>query len=104
MNISISNAGDIAIAKVSGPITETDGDTLKQKFEELVSSQATKIKMDLTLVPIITSTGIGKIIVLFRRLKSQGRELIISGIHENLYSMFTSINLDKMLSIEKNNS
>lgn len=104
MNISISNAGNSVTAKITGPITETDGDTLKQNFEHLFSSEATSVQLDLTLVPIITSTGIGKIIVLFRRLKSQGRELIINGIHENLHAMFTSINLDKMLTINKAHS
>ena len=104
MTISITTIGNSVTAKITGPITETDGEILKQNFENLVSSSATTVKLDLTLVPIITSTGIGKIIVLYRRLKSLGRDLLISGIHENLYSMFTSINLDKMLSIQKAHS
>jgi len=101
MNVTITTAGNSITAKITGPITEADGETLKQKFEELAGSQAKTVKLDLTLVPIITSTGIGKIIVLYRRLKGQGRELLVRGIHDNLHSMFTSINLDKMLSIEK---
>ncbi len=101
MNVVISNAENSVTAKITGPITETDGDSLKENFENLYSSSATNVLLDLTMVPIITSTGIGKIIVLFRRLKSQGRDLVINGIHENLYAMFTSINLDKMLTIKE---
>src|SRR3990172_4524603 len=99
MDIATSNSGEDFILKIAGAITETDSESLRQSFEQAFTSPQKKVILNLNLVPFITSTGIGKIIVLFRKLKSQGRVLKIKGIHENLYSMFTSINLDKMLSI-----
>ena len=50
----------------------------------------------------MSSTGIGKLILLFRKLKDQARELKIKAINDNLYDMFASINLDRMLKIERN--
>ncbi len=101
MDIKISPAGPDLKVKIMGAITEQDGDSLKQAFEQITKANENTIKIDLSQVPIITSTGIGKIIVLFRKLKSQSRTLVINAIHDNLYKMFTSINLDKMLTIEK---
>lgn len=101
MDISISSIGNDLNVKVIGPITEADGDSLKKAFDQIVQATEEAVRINLSMVPIITSTGIGKIIVLFRKLKSQGRNLVIAGIHENLLAMFTSINLDKMLTIEK---
>lgn len=101
MEIRISDNETSVAAKLNGPVTEADGQSLRQTFEKLVDSYQQDIHLDLSHVPIMTSTGIGKLIVLFNRLKKQNRKLVISAIHENLHSMFRSINLDKMLTIEQ---
>ncbi len=102
MEISIDSIEHEITARISGPVTESDSDGVRQVFDELLEADAETVKLDLSLVPIITSTGIGKIIVLYKRLKQHNRQLVISGIHDNLAAMFASINLDKMLTIEKN--
>ena len=101
MDITISTKESIIIAKIVGPVTEPDGVLLKQSFNKLVESTYKKVAIDLSMVPIMTSTGIGKLIVLFHRLQEQERELMIDGIHDNLYTMFSSIKLDKLLTIKK---
>ena len=99
MDATTSSTSSAVTAKIMGGITEADGESLNQLFCELRDS-GLKVILDLSRVPIMTSTGIGKLIVLHKRLHSQNRQLVISGIHENLLAMFTSINLDKMIAIE----
>ena len=102
MDITFLNSPNEIKATFSGPITESDGEPLRNAFEKMMQDNHKTVKLDLSLVPIMTSTGIGKLIVFYKRLKGQNRELIIKGIHNNLYDLFTSINLDKMLTIVKN--
>lgn len=102
IDITIIPADTVITARISGPITENDGESLKKAFSELLSASQKYVELDLSRVPIITSTGIGKLILLFRKLKGQARELKIKAINDNLYDMFTSINLDRMLKIERN--
>ncbi|MFQ5649173.1 MAG: STAS domain-containing protein [bacterium] len=102
MEIAISPSEKDILAKITGAITESDSEAIKRAFEQLSASAHRVVKLDLSLVPTITSTGIGKIIILYKRLRQQNKELVIFGIHDNLYSMFVSINLDKMLTIQKN--
>ncbi len=102
MDISIIPTGATITARISGPVTEGDGEPLKKAFDELLSASQKQVELDLSMVPIITSTGIGKLIVLLRKLQEQARELKITAINDNLYDMFTSINLDKILKIERN--
>lgn len=101
MDFTTSTMANTVSAKISGPITEADSSALNQLFKQLAESRQAVVRLDLSLVPLITSTGIGKLIVLYKRLKNQNRELRISGIHQNVLSLFTAINLDKMLTIEK---
>ncbi len=102
MDITITPTEAAITARISGPITEQDGESLKKAFSELLAASQKQVVLDLSMVPIITSTGIGKLILLFRKLKAQARELKIKAINDNLYEMFASINLDRMLKIERN--
>jgi len=99
MDITISKTDAAIQAKIVGAITEADSDPLRSAFDAMATEDIPTVNLDLSMVPIITSTGIGKLIVFFKRLKSQNRELVISGIHDSLFELFSSINLDKMLNI-----
>lgn len=101
MDFTTSTMADAVCVKISGPITDADGSALSQLFTQLTDSGQAVVRLDLSLVPLITSTGIGKLIVLYKRLKIQSRELRISGIDEDVLSLFTAIHLDKMITIEK---
>jgi len=102
MDITFLNSPNEIKATFSGPITESDSEPLRSAFEKMTQDNHKTVKLDLSLVPIMTSTAIGKLIVFYKRLKGQNRDLIIKGIHNNLYDLFASINLDKMLTIVKN--
>ena len=101
MEISIRKNGDEIKAKITGPIKDSDGMALREAFDEMLEAGQKKVFIDLTYVPTINSLGIGKLLGFYRRLKAQQREVIIDGIHENLYSLFTSIHLHKLLNIQQ---
>ena len=102
MDITITPGDTVIIARISGQVMESDGKSLKKAFDKLLSASQKQVELDLSKVPVMTSTGIGKLIVLFRKLQTQTRVLKIKAIDDNLYEMFASINLDKMLKIERN--
>ena len=101
MDIEINANGNSISAKVVGAITEGDSDALKESFHQIRDAGTAKVVIDLTHVPTISSSGIGKLIALYRRLKEQNRGFEIDGIHENLFALFTSIHLNKLFTIKK---
>ncbi|KAA3661253.1 MAG: anti-sigma factor antagonist [Calditrichaeota bacterium] len=101
MDIEVNAIGNSINAKLVGAITEGDSKKLKTGFDQLRDASSTNVIIDLTHVPTISSSGIGKLIALYRRVKEQKREFEVHGIHENLYALFTSIHLDKLFIIKK---
>ncbi len=101
MDIEISTNGNSINAKVVGTMTEADSDAIKKGFNKLRDANASKVVIDLSHVPTISSSGIGKLIALYRRVKEQNRQFEIDGIHENLYALFTSIHLNKLFTIKQ---
>jgi len=99
MDVRISENDLTITASFNGPFKEPDSELVRKTFDRLTAAPQQKVLLDLSMVPIMTSSGIGKLIILFKRLKGQNRELVIHAIHSNLYSMFVSINLHKMLTI-----
>ncbi|HHL71626.1 MAG TPA: anti-sigma factor antagonist [Bacteroidetes bacterium] len=99
MDVTITNAGDAIRAKLVGPIADSDASSLKEAFARLQQSNEKQVVIDLTYVPTITSSGIGKLISLYRKVNAQNREFRIEGIHESLKTLFESIHLDKLFKL-----
>ena len=101
MEIALSSNNSTITAKFSGSVTEADSPVLKGRFAEILLSGHNSVQLDLTQVPLMTSVGIGKLIVLHKNLKAQNRTLSVNGIHEDLFNMFSSINLGKMIPLNR---
>jgi len=101
MTIQIAENESSITAKLNGQVTELDGKSVKQAFDKLASASHKKVNLDFGLVPDMATIGIAKLLVLSKRLKQQKRELVISEIHEKLFSQFTSFGMDKMLTIDR---
>ena len=99
MEIVISPSDFDLKVTIVGPVAERDREALSKAFDEVAAAEQPTVILDLGQVPILNSASIGKIILLYRRLERQKRNLVISAVHENLLAVFSSIKLDKMLTI-----
>ena len=99
MEISIAKTNSEIHVKITGSIKNSDERALKQTFDEIIVSHE-KVILDLKFVPIICSLGISRIYILYKELSRQKREFIIDGIHKDVYSLFTSMEMDKFLPIK----
>ena len=75
MNITIIPADTVITARISGPITENDGEPLKKAFSELLSASQKYVELDLSKVPIMSSTGIGKLILFVSEVERSGKRV-----------------------------
>ena len=100
MHLSISRKNSNIHVEISGSIKNANEKSLKQAFAEIIIEPQKRVILDLTSVPAISSLGISRIFLLFKKVKKQGGELIIQGIHKNLYALFISFGLDQQIKIE----
>ncbi len=102
MDTSISKSSFELRLKITGPLSEKDNNSFKNLIQDILEETQDQIVLDLTDVPSISSSGIGKILVLYHQLTKQNRDLSIKGINENLFSLFVSLDIDKVIPIHKN--
>ena len=81
-----------------------DSEAAKQFQEELgriAGGDHKTITLDLSEVPAINSTCIGKILLLRKSLTEQDRSIRIRGCSDALYNTFQLIDLDKRIHIDR---
>ncbi len=99
MDVATKVNGDTLIVKVSGAVDTGAAEILRSELNKIAGQRPKKVVMDLSMVPTMGSSGIGKILMFFKSLDSAKAGFEIKGIHENLYNIFKAVKLDKLFPI-----
>jgi len=102
MEYNINKDGKWVIISVNGQITFETSDDLQTVFDNVLSEGAKFVRLNLSLVPVSSSSGISSILVLYRNLKKRDGVLEIKGISENLFEMFKLLKIDHLIKISEN--
>ncbi|MGA2614687.1 MAG: STAS domain-containing protein [Spirochaetia bacterium] len=86
---------------VSGPLYGEAGLEFERKIEALRESSYVTITLDLSMAVGITSSAIGKLVLVHRQLLAQNRSIRINGCSEALYGIFQKIKLDTLIQITR---
>jgi anti-anti-sigma factor len=85
---------------VQGPLGGEKAEEFQESLQKLASGGYKTISLDLSGVPSMNSTCIGKILLLRKNLAEQDRTIRIKGCSETLYSTFQLLKFDKLVCIE----
>ena len=99
MDVATRTSGDILYVKVSGAVDTPAAEILRTELNKIALQKPQKVVMDLSMVPTMGSSGIGKILMFFKSLDSAKASFEIKGIHENLFNIFKAVKLDKLFPI-----
>ncbi len=102
MEYNIKKDGKWVVISVNGHITFETSDDLQTVFDNVLSEGAKFVRLNLSLVPVSSSSGISSILVLYRNLKKRDGVLEIKGISENLFEMFKLLKIDQLIKISVN--
>jgi len=97
MTISIENTQQFQLVKVHGDFDAALAPEARQKFGELVTSTDKNVRMDLSKVEFIDSSGIGAIVFLYKRLRCAGYDLALEGLREQPNELISLLRIDKII-------
>jgi len=87
--------------QVTGSLDSQAAEQFQTELKCLAGGNHRTITLQLSDVPSINSTCIGKILLLRKSLTEQDRSIRIRGCSDALYNTFQLIDLDKRISIER---
>ncbi len=101
MDIKVEEGKDEVIIRLIGDIFVEQGDALMNTFNSVIEKEPKRIVIDMSELKSITSSGIGKIVLLYKSIIKYGGKIKITGVNDTIYQIFKIVKLDKLVDIEK---
>lgn len=99
MVFQVQKSDDITIVDVDGQLIVGNRQELKQKVLEELEGGERKFLIDFTNTGYIDSSGLGVLVSLSKKIREQGGELRLSGLNEDLRTLFELTKLDTLFII-----
>lgn len=85
---------------IEGELDVSTADKLKEYLHKLADEQVLDMKIDLSNLDYIDSTGLGVMIGVLKKLRSEEKEIYIINPKSNVKKIFTITGLDKIFKVE----
>ncbi|MCB2226401.1 MAG: STAS domain-containing protein [Desulfarculaceae bacterium] len=99
MEFKVIPQDDKARIEIAGNIDERGAEEMKRRFLDLDLSSLNEIILDFSGVTFIGSSGIGKLLLLYKNLVPHGGEVRIDNLSKDIYTMFKVVKLDKIFKL-----
>jgi anti-anti-sigma factor len=96
-------AGDVTLATVLTPdLSEVNAEDLGKELFRLVEGVARpRLRLDLARVRFLTSTVLGKLVALHKRVRAAGGELVLLNAAGGVYEVFEVTRLHQVLDVRR---
>lgn len=100
MDIKMDYSDNTTIIYIYGRLDITNSHKLKEAFKNIDESTYNTVILDFSNLEIIDSSGIGKILVFYKKIKDNNANLIIRKPNQYIREIFELTQLDKIIKIE----
>ena len=103
MDVVEKTLGNVLVVTLEGNCLDASTATpLKKRLHQYAENGCAKLVLNLINVEFMDSSGLTVIISMLKALKAQGGHLVLSGVSEELTSLFQLTRLDKVFKIYPN--
>lgn len=99
MSFSVAEKNGVTVVDVEGQLIVGNRQELKQKVLDELGGGARKFVVDFQDTGYIDSSGLGVLVSLSKKIREQGGELRLSGLNEDLRTLFELTKLDTLFRI-----
>ena len=99
MAFSAAKTKDVTVVHVEGQLIVGNRQELKQLVQEALDRGERKFLIDFAKAGYIDSSGLGALVSISKKVREPGGELRLSGLNEDLRSLFELTKLDTLFAI-----
>jgi anti-sigma B factor antagonist len=97
MNYAVTMEDGEAVLAIEGELDAITAPELRDTIDSLIIGAADGVRVDLTKLRLIDSSGVGALVSLYKRLRAEGRHFHIVGLCEQPLAIFRLLRLDEVL-------
>jgi len=100
MKHSIEISGNSALIFLNGKIYVSDASLLRDDLLEIIDQGITDLRMDLSGLTYIDSSGLGTLVTINKRTKEKRGRLVLTGVQGLPMDLIKRTRLDKVFNID----
>ena len=100
MDVKLTESDQKITVLLRGDIYVEQADELLEVFNSVIERGPEEVIIDLSELKSITSSGIGKIVLLYKGLQKKNGKIRIIGVNDTIMQIFKIVKLDKLVEIE----
>jgi len=94
-----SHPSGVLVVEVEGQLIVGNRQELKATIQQALDNDERKLLIDFAKTGYIDSSGLGALVSISKKVREQGGELRLSGLNEDLRSLFELTKLDTLFAI-----
>ena len=99
MDIKTRVDGNKTRVSLSGAIDIPGAETLKTSLDPIIAGHCTELTLDFAGVNFIGSSGIGKLLMIYKDFTASGGRMSIINVNKEIAMVFQDAKLDKLFNI-----
>jgi anti-sigma B factor antagonist len=99
MSFSIKKEGEVVVVDVEGQLIVGNRQELKELVQAALDRGERRLLIDFSRTGYIDSSGLGALVSISKKVREAGGELRLSGLNEDLRSLFELTKLDTLFAI-----
>ncbi len=101
LTYNIEKHEERTLINLEGRIDNEGTAIFQESLEKLFEIDTPKVVFNFSGLSFINSSGIGKLLLFYKKFKNKGGDIVISGINDDVFTLFKAIRLDKLIVIER---
>src|SRR4051794_23533647 len=82
---------------IDGQLDAVSVSDLRAEIDKLVAARPKVVEVDLSELRLIDSSGVGALVSLYKRVRTQGGDVVIKGIRDQPLAIFQLLKLDRFM-------
>lgn len=97
MKFDIASKDGITHLVIEGQLDALSVSDLRGDLDKLVATRPKNVEVDLSSLRMIDSSGVGALVSLYKRVRTQGGSVVIKGIRDQPLAIFQLLKLDRFM-------
>jgi anti-sigma B factor antagonist len=98
MTFSISTIdSSLTRLAIEGELDAVTVSELRGDIEKLLARRPSRVEVDLSSLRMVDSSGVGVLVSLYKRVRAQGGDVIVTGLRDQPLAIFRLLRLDRVM-------
>src|SRR3954454_20848715 len=97
MKFEIVAKDGISHLSIEGQLDAVSVSDLRVELDKLVAARPGAVEVELSRLRMIDSSGVGALVSLYKRVRAQGGNVVVSGLRDQPLAIFRLLRLDRVM-------